>query len=187
MFKIKLFKCITTKSKFCVHMSRLSTKRLLFGYIIKVKNGPSVLNTWHLHLVDKPRKLCVHYTSSPALNRVANWAWVSWEHTFLFGEVRETSERCVGCGLLAARHGSVLKQSRWKWWNGTMCQLSPASASSTKTVSVVTQLIPITVPERELRPVCLLPSAVHLQAVGQMLPVKDMNRQFLWGPRNNSL
>lgn len=149
MFKIKLFKCITTKSKFCVHMSRWSTKGLLFGYIIKVKNGPSVLNTWHPHLVDKPRKLCVHYTSSPALNRVADWAWVSWEHTFLFGEVRETSERCVGCGLLVARHGSVLKQSRWKWWNGTMCQLSQASASSTKTVSVVTQLIPITVPERE--------------------------------------
>lgn len=162
------------------------TKRLLFGYI---KNGPSVPSTWHPRLGDKPRKLCVHYTSSPALDRVAGGAWVSWEHTFLFGEVRETSERCVGRGLLTARHGSsfgVLKQSRWKWWNGTLCQLSPASASSTKTVSVVTQLIPITVPEREPSPVCLLPSAVHLQAVGQMLPVK-YNRQSLWGPWNNSL
>lgn len=131
-------------------MDQLSTKGLLFGYIIKVKNGPTVLNNWHPRLGDKPRKLCVHYTSSPALNRVPGWAWVSWKHTFLFGEVRATSERCVGWGLFTAWHGSsVLKQSRWKWWNGTVCQLSPASASSTKTVSVVTQLIPVTVPERE--------------------------------------
>lgn len=178
-------------------MHQSCTKALLFSYIIEVKTPPPTphppaLHTWHPHLVDKPRKLCVHYTSSPALNRVSAWAWVSWEHTFLFGEVREMSERCVGWGLPTAWHGSLsssslLKQSRWKWWNGAVCQLSPASASNTKTVSVVTQLIPISVPEREPSPVCLLPSAVHLQAVGQALPVKNVNSQLLWGPWNNSL
>lgn len=178
------------KIQFCVCVNQLRTKGLLFGYIIELKNGPSVLNTWHPRLCEKPRKLCVHYTSSPALNSVADWAWSFLRtHIPIWRGERETSERCVGWGLLTAWHGSgggVLKQSRWKWWNGTVCQLSPASANSTKTVSVVTQLIPITVPEGEPSPVCLLPSAVHLQAVGQMLPVKDMNRQFLWGPRNNS-
>lgn len=57
------------KIQFHVHMNRLSTKGLLFSYIIEVKNGPSVLNTWHPRLADKPRKLCVHYTSSPALTQ----------------------------------------------------------------------------------------------------------------------
>lgn len=57
-----------------------------------------------------------------------------------------------------------------------MCQLSPTWASRTKTVSVVTQLIPITVPERDPNPAGLLPSVLHLQAVGQMLPVNYMNR-----------
>lgn len=69
-----------------------------------------------------------------------------------------------------------LKKSRWLRWNGTVCQLSPTWASSTKTVSVVTQLIPITVPERDPNPAGLLPSVQHLQAVGQMLPVNCMNR-----------
>lgn len=50
-------------------MNQLSTKGLLFSYIIKVKNSPSVLNNWHRRLADKPRKLCVHYTSSPALKQ----------------------------------------------------------------------------------------------------------------------
>lgn len=69
-----------------------------------------------------------------------------------------------------------LKKSRWLRWNGTVCQLSPTWASSTKTVSFVTQLIPITVPERDPNPAGLLPTVLHLQAVGQMLPVNCMNR-----------
>lgn len=186
--KNKVVKCITTKSNLAYTWT-IYPQKAPVQWHNNVKNSPSVLHTWHPRLVDKPRKLCVHYTSSPALNGVADWACVSWEHTFLFGEVRETSKRCVGWGSLTAWHGSsgsVLKQSRWKWWNGAVCQLSPASANSTKTVSPVTQLIPIIVPERETSLVCLLPSAVHLQAVGQALPVKDMNSQFLWGPKNNS-
>lgn len=70
MFKNKLVECFTSKSKSTIHMNQLSTKGLLFSYIMKVKNGPSVLNTWHsCHIADKPRKLCVHYTSSPALKQ----------------------------------------------------------------------------------------------------------------------
>lgn len=141
-----------------------------------------LLSSQSPQLGDRPEELCTRLTSSPARNGVAGGSGgFSWEHAFLFGGPgeRDMWEVCGLRGLLSARRGrggSTFKQSRWKWWNGTVCQLSPASASSTKTVSVVTQLIPITVAERGASQVRLLPSAVHLQAVGQMLPVK-YNRQ----------
>lgn len=128
------------------------------GSIGRVTKGPRVLP----HLADQ---LCFYYTSSPGMEGVVGGPGV-WER-----EVPLPLPPPARCSSTRSPDG----------YDG----MAPC-ASGTKTVSVMTQLIPITVPERDpkpSRPVTISPAP---PGSGPDAASK-LHEQTLWGLWNNSV
>ena len=148
-------------------MHQLSTKDLLLGCIIKGKEPPL---SEAPHLGPSPSQQAVETRCPLHVLTCSEWSgglglgFPENTHSYL-----ARWEQCLG-GVWAggcsppAMAAAAAAVACWNSPDGSdgmapRASSAPASANNTKTVSVVTRLIPITVPERETSPVCLLPSA----------------------------